>query len=269
MPELPEVEVCRLNIVRWLNNNPIQKVTILDSRLLQEGHPSEIEKAMIDTEGEGWHRHGKVLLWHQPGHGALGIHLRMTGRMSLVQKNDSLPAHSRAFFQLLSGEKMAFTDVRRLGKWWWGQEQEVKEWSGCHRHGPDALLHPMTATEFLERTQKTRRPLKILLLDQAVLAGIGNIAASEICFRARIDPRVPANELTQPHATRLLHAIGQYLEDSIERDRGTEIVYQGEKNAANPFQIYGRSGAPCPQCDAPIQSKTLGGRSTFWCDQCQ
>ena len=269
MPELPEVEVCRLNMIGWLTKDPITKLRFHDPTLLKKGAANQLEAALSGASEKGWHRQGKVLLWAAPQKGILAIHLRMTGRMSFVEANSPLPPYTRASFQLISGAQMAFVDVQRLGKWWWGKRQDVEKWSGCTRHGPDALLNPLKASQLLERIGHSRRPIKTVLLDQSVLAGIGNIAASEVCFRARVDPRMPAASLGPAHAERLVTAIGEYLADSIKRDRGTEIVYQGEKNAHNPFAIYGKSGLPCPNCMSPIHSTSVGGRNTFWCESCQ
>ena len=269
MPELPEVEVCRLNIIEWLREDPITKLTFHDPTLLKEGAADQVETALLGVSNSGWRRQGKVLLWDHPQDGILAVHLRMTGRMSHVQPNSHLPRHTRASFQLKSGAQMAFVDVRRLGTWWWGKQQDVEDWSGCTGHGPDALLQPLEPTELLERMGNSRRPLKTVLLDQSVLAGIGNIAASEVCFRAQLDPRTPITSLKPAHAVRLAIAIKEYLADSIERDRGTEIVYQGEKDSLNPFEIYGKAGLPCPNCKSPIHSAAVGGRNTFWCENCQ
>jgi formamidopyrimidine-DNA glycosylase len=115
-----------------------------------------------------------------------------------------------------------------------------------------------------------RRPVKVALMDQSALAGVGNIYASEALFGARIHPSTPAGDLTEAQADALARQMLAVMQASLEREQDDEIAYLHSGEAVeNPFRVYGHEGEPCPACGAPIAREVHAGRSTFWCPRCQ
>jgi formamidopyrimidine-DNA glycosylase len=141
--------------------------------------------------------------------------------------------------------------------------------------GPDPLRDGIDAARLHARLARVRLPIKVALLDQTVLAGVGNIQATEACFRARLDPRRPASSLTRAEVGRLARAILASIEYTLARFAGAgadagdgDIEYVEENRKANPFKVYGRAGEPCPRCGGTIRRIVQGQRSTFFCPAC-
>ena len=168
------------------------------------------------------------------------------------------------------GGAITFSDPRRLGQARIGTTSEIDGLLLDARLGPEPWPDPLPAEAWRDRLQGTRRSLKECLMDQGKVAGLGNIAASEICFRAQIHPRTSPNDLGDEAWTRLSEAAAAHLESTLaqlEKD-GLELLSSNRK-AAHSFLVYGRSGEPCPSCRAPILAVRQGGRSTFFCERCQ
>jgi len=138
---------------------------------------------------------------------------------------------------------------------------------GVHRLGPDAL-DALPEVSMLQKHLGNRKELKTALMDQSVLAGIGNIAANEICHQARLSPWSRPALLTPAQWGSLRTQIERYLRETIARDEGHEITYVSA-GGSNPFALYAREGEPCPSCSQPIARTKQAGRSTFFCPQCQ
>jgi formamidopyrimidine-DNA glycosylase len=134
--------------------------------------------------------------------------------------------------------------------------------------GPDALKNPLDAAG-LRKALTGRRAVKVALMDQALLAGVGNIHAAEALWRARVNPRIRCVDLSDAALQALAVAIPAQLQEAIVAEDGEEITYVEERGASNPFVVYGHAEAPCPRCQTPITEARLSGRSTFWCPQCQ
>ena len=267
MPELPEVEVWRRLLQTWIGSDAIEEVAITDPDLLEPCAREEAAALLPNRSVEGLQRLGKCLLWDQPKRPTLGIHLRMTGGWVRSPPGAPPPPASRAQWRLESGACIHFTDVRRLARWYWGGAEEVREAMGVHELGPDALAELPSATALQERMRR-KRSLKSAMMDQRVLAGIGNIAASEICFRARLSPWIRPSDMTEEQWGSIRTQIRCQLEESIARDEGAAIVYVSA-GGDNPFAVYGREGEPCPTCSHPIERRAQSGRSTFFCPSCQ
>lgn len=203
-------------------------------------------------------RRGKYIVFSLE-RGFLVFHLRMTGRLIV----GDLPVDdARAVFRL-EGGYLSFVDPRRLATLEYARELHLDL-------GPEPLGDLSWLPEAL---RKSRRPIKLWLLDQRKIAGIGNIYAAEILFQAGIDPRRPANSLTDEEIRRLQEAIPAVLEKAI-RYRGTTFSdYRDPQGNPGEFQgllqVYQRAGEPCYRCGTPIQRIELGGRGTYFCPRCQ
>jgi formamidopyrimidine-DNA glycosylase len=193
------------------------------------------------------------------------IHLGMTGRLVLVAAGTPLLPHTHVIFHI-DGREMRFVDPRRFGGVFWLGAKDPGE-----ELGPEPL--EMTADELTQRLAKTRRAIKTALLDQRVLAGVGNIYADEALFHAGIDPRLAANRLSTQQIVRLNESIKTVLNRAIEHKGSTLRDYRDGNGEPGNFQkvhqVYDREGQPCLVCGGPIKRIVLGGRSTHFCPHCQ
>lgn len=271
MPELPEVEVCRRNLQRWASGQRLTAVTLLDPRCIRsrpstrpsDGHPraeAETHQWIQQLAGTPT-RHGKRIGWNFGDHGVL-IHLGMTGNW---HRQSDPPRFAKLGLHFESCN-LWFTDLRRFGCLWplpvSSIEMELQK-----GHGPDALHNPPDASTLAQSFQ-TRKPIKVALLDQHRLAGIGNILAAEALWRAQIHPSAPANTLHSSQWARLSESLLSIVLDTIEAEDGNTITYINE-GGSNPFSVYARAQMPCPRCEHPIHKMVQAGRTTFFCPTCQ
>ena len=269
MPELPEVENAARNLRRWVVGEEVAGIEVPDARVLAVGAPAEWSPALIGRRCEGVVRRAKYLLLPFEGGHTVVAHLRMTGKFVLVRSGAEEPAYVRFGFVLGGGRRVLFRDMRRFGRVWLLPTASVAAMPELAGLGPDAYLEPLTVDALAERAGRSSRAVKVWLMDQTVVGGLGNICASEILFRARIAPTRPADSLTDDEIRRLAETIPDYLEWAIREQEGPEITYIAERRDSNPFSVYGRPGAPCPRCGAALARTVLGGRSTFHCPVCQ
>lgn len=257
MPELPEVESTVRTLRPKVVNQTLLRVQALDPVL------HHVPKALsLPARVSALERRGKYILF-KVGDLWLVVHLRMSGRLLWQkEKEGPWPPHTRLILKFPHGNVL-FVDVRRLGT-----VEVVQEFT--EELGPDALSDLSFLPEALRRS---RAPIKVWLLDQRNIAGIGNIYAAEILFRAGIDPRRPAASLTPHEVQRLQRAIPAVLGEAIAA-LGTTLAdnaYQTPEGEAGDYEpwVYGREGLPCRVCGTPIERMELGGRGTYLCPRCQ
>lgn len=275
MPELPELEICRRQLSRWGGGQRLQAVHIVDPtsiRTALSSRPSDADpdgpekvRALVGRVAGEALRHGKRVAWPLGEH-ALMIHLGMTGKWVRRPASDPPPRHGRIGLQF-GQDTLWMVDARRFGCVSVVPEDEMAL-ALRGTMGPDALAEPLDGPA-LARRFPGRRAIKVALLDQSGIAGVGNIHAAESLWRANISPKKRCNALTPADWARLAAAIPAQLQWTVDAEDAEEIVYTSEAGAENPFHIYGHEGAPCPVCGTAIVKEVLGGRSTFWCPQCQ
>lgn len=275
MPELPEVETMVRGITPALHGKVIAEAVMVDPFLLQGCTREEFERQVSGAEVRGVTRRGKwVVIDLSSGRGTIVIQPRMTGGFRLAEP--TRPEHIRVFFRLgETGGGVWFSDPRRLGKVAWYADDEAAEAAFARSHGPDALV--ITADDLASRLARTTRGIKPTLMDQKVLAGIGNIYADETLFHSRIHPERPASSLTRAEVERLHVAIGSVLAVAIAAegssfDAGYKTVWGGEGGFLNQNAMYGRGGQPCPGCSGPVHKVKIAGligRPTHYCPTCQ
>lgn len=274
MPELPEVEICRRGLMRQGAGRVVRAVVVPDpgairgrrdtrpSRALPDGE-AQLRARVVGKRAGALSRHGKRIAWAFPDGGLL-LTLGMTGKWAPRPMGDE-PRFGRLAL-VLDDRALWFIDTRRFGCVVPAGEARLDEL--LHEGlGPDALLDPPTASELAAR-MRTVTPIKVALMDQARLAGVGNIHAAEVCWRARIHPATPALELDAAAWERLAQAIPAWLAHMVELQDTDEMAYINE-GGDNPFEVYGRVGAPCRRCGDAVQSARHGGRITVWCATCQ
>jgi formamidopyrimidine-DNA glycosylase len=267
VPELPEVETIRAQLEPRLVGRTLRIVSILDSRLTRPFDPIAVAAELEGARVEGVERRGKYLVLRLDHGGALLVHLRMTGSFGFEPTT-----HERAVLELEDGDRLVYRDVRRFGTWLVVDAIELDPYLAT-KNGPEPLGPRFTA-EWLEgRLDRRRAALKAVLLDQRVVAGLGNIYADEALWRARLNPLRPANTLVREEVRRLHRSVRAALRTGIRRQGATLRDYAAPDGSAgemqDEFRVYGREGEPCPRCGTPIAKTRVGGRGTWYCPHCQ
>ncbi len=272
MPELPEVETIRAALAPALSGRRIEEVRILDARLTRPDPPEEVEARLTGRRILAVERRGKYLILQLGGGGHLLVHLRMTGSFRLAAEADGADAHRRAVIRLDDGSNVAYRDVRRFGTWLALDPGELDAYLG-ERLGPEPLGARFTAARLGQSLARRRAPVKVVLLDQRAVAGVGNIYADEALWRAGIAPERPALELTADEVRALHRGVRTVLRTGLARQGATLRDYRDPSGSAgamqDEFRVYGREGEPCLRCGTPIAKARLGGRGTWFCPVCQ
>jgi formamidopyrimidine-DNA glycosylase len=278
MPELPEVEVVKLFLENHLIGKTIKKIDILNLKSFI-GDPKFVQGQKITK----FTRLGKQLSIHLSNQLVLLIHLKMTGQLIYQgisvghpTKEASLPMpvkSTRLIFTFNDRSKLYFNDQRKFG---WIRLFTPKELADFQSSlGPDIFDPQFTPKYFFSQLQKSRRPVKVVLLDQHYFAGIGNIYANDALFLAGIHPKTPANTISFSKASKLHSALLSIMRQSVLAGGSTakDNKYlrpdgsQGENQFF--FRVYERKGESCLKCQSKIKYQKLGGRGTFYCPKCQ
>lgn len=256
MPELPEVEHMRRTLAKVAGEREVCAFELLDPTLLRGAAPG------VPVHGRTRRvlRRGKYLAW-EVGDSAWILHFRMTGRLV----TDA--ASARARWTFADGGAVGFVDPRRLGEIWRVSASELDARLAALPLGPEPWPESRDGGWWAERFAGARGPVKPALMEQARVAGLGNIAGSEICFRARISPERPVQALETETWARLAEAVPAYVNATLASLELGDARYVNE-GGSNPFLVYGREGQPCPQCRAAIRRIPQRGRSTFACATC-
>ncbi|MEB3359108.1 MAG: DNA-formamidopyrimidine glycosylase [Synechococcales bacterium] len=292
MPELPEVETVR----RGLNQTTLALELLGGDVLLPRtvAHPlcvSDFLNGLSGTAIAHWHRRGKYLLAALvdpcspstspplqpsfPSGGWLGVHLRMTGQLLWIHQSEPVQTHCRVRLYFPQQRELRFVDQRTFGRMWWVPPGEAPEViiSGLQRLGPEPLSAEFSVAYLKEQLRQRQRPIKTALLDQAIIAGIGNIYADEALFLSHIKPVTLCSRLKQQQIQSLHDSIVHVLQTSIAAGGTSFSTFRDVRgingNYGQAAWVYGREGEPCRTCHQPIQRLKLAGRSTYFCPHCQ
>jgi formamidopyrimidine-DNA glycosylase len=273
MPELPEVETVRSTLAPALTGRRLDRVDILDTRLVRPFEPLAVAAELEGERIEAVERRGKYLIFRFESGRSLLIHLRMTGSLRHARAGSLADdPHRRAVVKLDDGSDVAYRDVRRFGTWLLLEPGELEPYLD-RRLGPEPLARAFTSRRLAERLAGRKAPIKAAILDQRTLAGMGNIYADEALWRARIHPLRLAGELDAEEVKRLHRGVRQALEAGIARQGATLRDYStpdgGRGRMQHEFKVYGRDGEPCDRCGTPIAKTRVGGRGTSYCPRCQ
>jgi len=281
MPELPEVEVLARHLRPLILGRRIRAVDVLRAKVLRPTSLCTFREILLGAKFTGLSRRGKYLLFElEPKSGGPPLtllgHLGMTGRMYFAPKAAGLPRHAAVVLDL-GGDNFVYEDTRYFGRL-------TLDLSAVKRLGPEPLDGGFSRVAFARQLKRSRQAIKIRLLDQGLVAGIGNIYASEALFRARVSPRRSAGKLTAAQVARLWRAIRGVLREAIAGGSTVPLNFGGTRSdglfyfgraADTPdyyeerLRVYGRAGRPCWRCARPIKVIRQAGRSTFYCPQCQ
>ncbi len=285
MPELPEVETVRRGLEQQTHHFTIARVAVLRQRAVAS--PADAEAFAAALEGcqlQGWARRGKYLIGqlgrgqHEGGH--WGVHLRMTGQFLLlpVSPNRPIPpacSHTRVRIWNPDGDELRFVDTRSFGQMWWVPPGEPVESviTGLQKLGPEPFSDAFSTGYLRGKLKGSKRPIKAALLDQSLVAGVGNIYADESLFAAGIVPHKRSGQLSHEQLDKLRQALVEVLSKSIGAGGTTFSDFRDlsgtNGNYGGMAWVYRRGGEPCRRCGTPIQREKLGGRSSHWCPSCQ
>ncbi|OGK64713.1 DNA-formamidopyrimidine glycosylase [Candidatus Roizmanbacteria bacterium RIFOXYB2_FULL_41_10] len=270
MPELPEVETIKRQLATHLPGLSLIKLEFLDAKTGRFIDQKELVH-IIGKKIRALKRRAKILLLEFENGYYLAIHLKMTGQIILKGEHTKhLPnKHTRAVLYFQKGKTIYFQDLRKFGWLKITNRQKLM----AEKLGPEPFGPEFTLSYLQDRLKKSNRPIKIFLLDQSQIAGIGNIYANEALFLAKIRPQTRAKEISLNKAKILYQQILAVLKKGIELGGASDSDYLNAYGSRGQYQehflVYRRQGQPCPNCQALIKRISLGGRGSFYCPQCQ
>jgi formamidopyrimidine-DNA glycosylase len=259
MPELPDVETFKRYLDATSLHQPIDDVDVRKAYILKDTSARELARKLKGRRFESSRRHGKHLFVRADDHIWLRLHFGMTGSLQYFKNDEQAPRHARVLFAFATNHRLAFDDQRQFGQI--GLIEDVDEYLEKRALGPDAL--DLDLGEFRNILGKRRGAVKSILMNQQFIAGIGNIYADEILFRARIHPATEISRLGDKALTKLFRAMRYILEKAIAAKAD---VNQMPKSWLLPHR--GKSGK-CPRCGRELKSSKIGGRTTWFCPHCQ
>jgi formamidopyrimidine-DNA glycosylase len=285
MPELPEVETIKQVLEKAIVGKTIKNIEVRKVKIFQ-GNPKEV----IGRKIEGIKRRGKMLIIRLSGDKALVVHFKLTGQMVWVPEagerttvghpipfaGTELPAKTTHVIFKIDGGKLFYNDLRQFGwiKFIENSKLQIAD-SELGKLGPEPFDKEFTEDYLRKIFSKTAKPIKLVLMDQEKIAGVGNIYANEALFEAEILPTRPANKLRNEEIKKLREAIIKVLEEGIKYGGSSAKDEAYIKPTGEPggyqehFRVYQRNGEKCRKCATIIKRINLGGRGTFWCPKCQ
>ena len=270
MPELPEVETTRRGLAPHLVNQRI-RTAIVRNASLRVPVPRSLPERLTGTTIRSVERRGKYLLIGC-GTGTLIVHLGMSGRLWLVDAKTPVGTHDHFDLVLENGTAVRLRDPRRFGLVVW-QEGDPLQHPLLASIGPEPLSPQFDGKGLYDNTRNRSASIKLVLMDSHVVAGVGNIYASEALFRAGINPKLPARRIGRARYDVLAAKIRETLEAAIQAGGSTLRDYVGGDGRAGYFQnehlVYGRGEEPCQTCGTAIRELRQGQRATFYCPVCQ
>ena len=259
MPELPDVETFKRYLDATSLHQRISGVDVQDRYILKGVSMDELARRLKGCRFESSRRHGKHLFVRTDGDLWLRLHFGMTGSLRYFKHEQRTPRHTRVLFVFANGHRLAVEDQRKFGEV--GLLKDVDEFLKKRALGRDAL--DISLPQFKEIFGKHRGAVKTILLNQKVIAGIGNIYADEILFRARIHPATESGRLGETTVGRLFRATCYILQKAIEAKADADLM---PKSWLLPHR---GKGGKCPRCGRELKSATIGGRTAWFCPHCQ
>lgn len=274
MPELPEVEVYVQELKPMLAGRTVVSANVFWLRTIAFPDAKTFARQVVGQRFAQFGRRGKYMLLHFEGGATMIVHLRMTGRLYLIEVDTSPGPHTHVVMRLDNGRQLVFQDARKFGRIWLTTEPAAV----LAKLGPEPFDPAFTDEAFARALRNRSASIKALLLDQSIVAGVGNIYADEALFRARIHPARPGGSLRKEEIATLREAIRQVLSEGVA-NAGSSLGTSGLQNYSRPggapggfqekFNVFRRTGQPCPVCGATIERIVVAQRSTHFCPRCQ
>ncbi|WP_414839931.1 DNA-formamidopyrimidine glycosylase [Carnobacterium sp. TMP28] len=273
MPELPEVETVRQGLLNLVKETTIIGVDVYWDRIISgDIHSEDFISQLIGARLIDIKRRGKYLLFDF-GHLVMISHLRMEGKYEVSDTNESLKKHTHVVFHLSDGRDLRYLDVRKFGRMTLVPKGEEFTVAGLKTIGPEPVPETFDLTLFKKILKQKSRAIKPLLLEQKVVAGLGNIYVDEALFEAKIHPLRPAHSLKPKEVEGLHRAIIEVLKKAVLAGGTTIRTYKNALGEMGSFQVelhvYGKTNEPCTNCGAPIQKIKVAQRGTHICTNCQ
>lgn len=272
MPELPEVETVLRSLERELSGLSIEGVRGHSIRLRRPLDLDQLSSVLPGRRLTGFRRRGKFLLLDVGRAGSLLCHLGMSGRMMIVEANAEELRHTHLVLELSDGRELRYVDPRRFGVIDWLEPGSESHDPSLSILGPEPL-EPGIETVLPPLMKERRSPIKSLLLDQRLVAGVGNIYAVEALWRAGIHPRRKGCHISLARLERLSGIVREVLSEAVAEGGTTIKDYATPEGDFGYFAIrlnaYGRQGKPCRRCETTMRAEVIGGRTTAWCPTCQ
>ena len=268
MPELPEVETIKNELAPHVVGRRFTNISVSWKKLVKQPSLEEFRARLIGQKIKGLSRRGKYLIFHLNGGDLLIAHLKMSGALLVSPDSSAPPRYTNAILELDKGT-IFFRDPRKFGAMWLTRDEKT----AIPKLGPEPLEPDFTPDVLAERLKKHKAPIKAVLIDQGVIAGVGNMYADEALFAARIHPLRQSDSLSKGEIECLHHAIQGVLRAGIESKGASIVNYyrpSGELGAAHEgFMVAHRRGENCPRCGTPLQRIAVRNRGTYFCPNCQ
>jgi formamidopyrimidine-DNA glycosylase len=278
VPELPEVETVRQGLEGVVVGRRIAEVQVLGRRTVRRQSPAELTIRLVGRSFTTAGRRGKFLLLSLDDDAVLVVHLRMSGQLLHLGGPERPPiaAHTHVVLVLGDGTELRFIDPRTFGEWFVSSDIDSRGVPAELAHlGRDPLLEGLPTAYLAAHLAGRRAPLKTLLTDQRIVAGIGSLYADEICFRAKLRPDRSGGSLTAPESASLAKSARAVLREAV-RSRGSSLRDLRYRDLAGSFgsyqdrhAVYDRAGEPCQRCGNRIVRLKIGARSAYCCEGCQ
>lgn len=273
MPELPEVEAIRRVIEPQIQGLTVEQITVSRPEIVTHPTADEFCRRLTGQIFDSVARRGKFLIILLKSGDRMIIHLRMTGCLLLTPADYPEEKHTHIIFRLNNGKELRFSDTRRFGRFWLLEKGKTDTYSGMEKLGREPLEPEFSAEYLSARLGSRRKAIKECLMEQGVVAGIGNIYSDEILFSARICPLRSANSLIDEEWKRLAVVIQERLSFFIQKNEVSPEEYletKGQNYRNTPYlQVYGHEGKPCPNCGEILIRTMISGRSSVYCSNCQ
>lgn len=272
MPELPEVETVRRGLVKLVKNKTIKKVRIIYPKIIT-GDAVQFEQQLQGKSIQSIGRRGKFLLFNFDQGLTMISHLRMEGKYFVKSSLEPVEKHTHVIFEFVDGSQLRYNDVRKFGRMQLIKTKQVKEAPNLAKLGPEPLDNQFLLADFIRKLAGKKKAIKPVLLDQTVVAGLGNIYADEVLWLSKIHPLTPANKLSTAQISLLRQQIIKELTAAVAAGGTTIRSYTDAFEHSGKFQfdlhVYGRQGQACQRCGSEIVKIRVAQRGTHFCPNCQ
>lgn len=272
MPELPEVETVKETLKKIVLNKRINKAIVLYSNIIDTPALDEFLDQIKNQTIHNIQRKGKWLMFELDEYYLLS-HLRMEGKYIMRNHGEPYEKHEHVVFELNDGTELRYKDTRKFGKMHLIKKEELNSCKALSNVGLEPFDKNLTSKYLLDKYKTKKLPIKTVLLDQSIIAGIGNIYADEILFLCKLNPLKKTSEITDKEANKIIKYTKEVLEKAISSGGTTIRSYESSEGVHGRFQqellVHNRQHEKCSKCKTEIIKITVGGRGTYYCPKCQ
>lgn len=272
MPELPEVETVKENLKKRLINTKINDVKVLYNNIIAYPDTNTFEKTLKNKKVKDITRRGKFIIFDLEDYYLLS-HLRMEGKYFIKNKNDQINKHEHVIFNLDNNQELRYMDTRKFGKMFLIQKENIDTIGPLKELGLEPFDKNLTSNYLKEKIKNKIIPIKTALLDQSIIAGIGNIYADEILFLSHVNPLKKSNTLKEKELNNIIKSTKEVLNKAIAKGGTTIHTYTSVDGIKGTYQdslfVHNKEKELCKVCQTQIKKIKVGGRGTYYCPHCQ